>query len=172
MRIKIGIASANLSILSSTSPATGLLIVRTDQDMIFYSTAMVNSSARFIGAVRTDWIQIPSAVNRYFSELRGRNLNAKLMGTCNSSPGGSVVQARLVIGGQEGTAVTQQTRAWGSFERLLEARGSWFIRTTPSVSHLPVTRPCAERLQGVWDNVSGAAGLMGSGVSLLRSLFQ
>jgi hypothetical protein len=161
MRIKVGIISADLCVLASSSPTYGLLIIRTDQDMMFYSTARVVSYGRFIGTLHTDWITVPSAVNRYFSELRGKTLQVKLQGTCNSAPGGSPVQATLVAGGAEGGRIVQQVRAFGSFERSLDARAGWFIRTTPSVSHLPVTRPCAERLNGV-------LGLLGSGLNVFR----
>ena len=168
MRIKIGIASANLSLFSGSSPTSGLLIVRTDADMIFYSPAMVVSPVRFIGTVHTGWITVPSTVNRHFSELRGKVVTVRFTGTCNGSPGGSAVQTRVVAGGAEGGTIVQQVRAYGRFQRSLSAQASSFIRTTPSVSHLPVTRPCAEWLHGVFGPVETMVSFIDSNLSRFR----
>jgi len=132
MRIKVGIASADLRIYERTGPYPGLLIVRTDSDTVFFSRSSVASRDRFIAAVHTEWITIPSEVNSYFSELNswGRNLFVRLEGVPNSSRNGAMIRAKLITSGSVRRTFVQQVRGHGGLEKSVEARASMFFRTT------------------------------------------
>ena len=190
MRIRVGIADTIGSLGANRS--SGLLILRTDGDLIFISPATLlgprlSPVARGrmlpggipapmrragpspgIGTLHSDWLTVPSHQARAFSELRGRSVTVEFRRVTASSGAGSPVQVKVRV-----NDVPARLPAVGTtgitVVQLVRAHGDFDSPLEAQANHFIRTDPSLSNMPGS-ETVSETYRYITANIEYLRSL--